>query len=79
MRSGRATRRLAQLADVAGGTHPWYVRRPIPPGQQAFFPAEGWYWVPPGHDVAVYLGGSEIDATIALHRLITDDQQGAAA
>jgi len=72
MSAGRATRRLGTLAELVGGKRPFYVRRPIPPGQQTEFPAEGWYWVPPGHHVAVYLGGSEIDATIALYRLIEE-------
>jgi hypothetical protein len=51
---------------------PFYVRRPLPPGLQSAFPADGWYWVPSRHHVAVYLGASEIDASVALYRMIDD-------
>lgn len=70
MSQGRAARRLANLAAQAGGSEPSYVRRPIPHTLLTAFPAEGWYWVPPGHDHEVFLGASEIDATVRLLELI---------
>lgn len=68
---GTATRRLKRLAALLEPqVAPYYVRRPLPPGLRRSFPAEGWYWVPQGHHVAVFLGASEIDAAVTLHELI---------
>jgi hypothetical protein len=76
MQHGRASRRLAELAGQLGATQrPFYVRRPIPPGLRRNFPAEGWYWVPKGHNVAVYLGASELDAHYELTQQILDQEQ----
>jgi hypothetical protein len=47
------------------------VRRPIPPGLQSTFPADGWYWMPQGHHTVVFLAASEIDAAIELDRRLT--------
>lgn len=51
---------------------PYYVRRPVPPGLERQFPAEGWYWVPAGHRAAVFLGAS---FEIAAHELHTQIEQ----
>jgi hypothetical protein len=45
---------------------PWYVRHPVPAGIERQFPADGWYWVPSGHHVAIYLGSNY---EIAAHEL----------
>lgn len=70
MASGRAARRLAELAaPLKPGRAPFYVRPPVPPGLELAFPAPGWYWVPPGHAVAVYLAYSYAGAVVRLHQL----------
>jgi len=51
---------------------PWYVRLPVPPGLERQFPADGWYWVPAKHHVAVFLGAS---FEIAAHELHTQIEQ----
>jgi hypothetical protein len=74
---GRAARRLAQLAaSLEPERAPYYVRRPVPPGLERTFPAEGWYWVPHGHNVAVYLGASYELAYLALHEQIMSVSNG---
>lgn len=52
--------RLARLAaPLAPAKAPWFVRgHAITPGLEAQFPAEGWYWIPRGHSVAVFLARS---------------------
>lgn len=71
--SGRATRRLATLAKpLKPERAPYYVRRPVPPGLERQFPADGWYWVPAGHHVAVFLGGSFELAAHELHTLLKE-------
>lgn len=46
------------------------MRRPVPPGLERSFPADGWYWIPEGHHVAVFLAGSFELAAHELHNLI---------
>jgi hypothetical protein len=71
---GRAARRLSQLAQpLDPQREPYYVRRPVPPGLERTFPAEGWYWIPSGHNYAVFLGASEVTAALELHRLIATE------
>lgn len=73
-----AARRLAELAaPLRPERAPWYVRLPIPPGLEETFPAPGWYWVPPGHPVAVYLGASFELAAVQLHKMIAAEQTAA--
>lgn len=52
---------------------PYYVRRPVPPGLERQFPAEGWYWLPAGHHVAVFLGASFEIAAHELHVKIGEE------
>ncbi len=47
---------------------PWYVRLPVDPGLERTFPAAGWYWIPDGHETAVYLGSS---FEVCAHNLYT--------
>lgn len=49
---------------------PYYMRRPSPPGLERQFPADGWYWVPADHHVAVWLGASFEIASHELHNLL---------
>jgi hypothetical protein len=49
---------------------PYYVRRPVSPGLERSFPADGWYWVPAGHHVAVFLGASFELAAHELHTMV---------
>jgi hypothetical protein len=66
---GRGSQRLARLAaPLRPEREPYYVRHPVPPGLERQFPADGWYWVPKGHVVAVYLAQSE---HLAYHELLT--------
>jgi hypothetical protein len=70
---GRAARRLEQVArPLEPDRPPYYVRLPVPPGLERTFPAEGWYWRPAGHPVAVFLGANELTAAIALHGMIQE-------
>lgn len=70
MPRGRAARRLEQLAGPLKPERlPFYVRLPVRPGLEQTYPAQGWYWVPGGHPFAVFLGASEVAASIALTRL----------
>jgi hypothetical protein len=70
---GRAARRLAVLASLLEPERaPFYVRRPVPPGLQSSFPADGWYWVPHNHHVAVFAGASEVEVAVLLYRLIDE-------
>lgn len=67
---GHAAHRLARLAKpLRPAVDPYYMRLP-PPGLEREFPAAGWYWKPAGHDHVVFLGASEINAAIALQRII---------
>jgi len=69
--TGRASRRLAALArPLRPEKDPWYVRRPVEPGLERSFPADGWYWIPEGHPVAVFLGASFELAAHELHSLL---------
>jgi hypothetical protein len=71
MPQGRATRKLAELsAPLRPERSPYYVRLPLAPGLESSFPAPGWYWVPNGHHVAVYLAYSFAAAAVQLERLI---------
>jgi hypothetical protein len=78
--AGRATRRLRELAQLLEPeAPPWYVRRAeLPPTLRQHFPADGWYWVPHAHHVAVYAGATEIDVALMLHRMI-DEREAADA
>lgn len=70
---GRASNRLSTLArPLKPERPPWYVRRPVPPGLERSFPAEGWYWIPAGLPAAVFLGAS---FEIAAHELRTQIDQ----
>jgi hypothetical protein len=70
MQQGRAARRLETLAaPLAPERPPYYVRLPVNPGLEASFPAAGWYWVPAGHQFAVYLAASFETAAVQLHQL----------
>lgn len=73
---GRATLRLRRLAAQVGAKRsPYYVRHSdLSPVLEDAFPADGWYWVPPGHDFAVYLGANELRAAIRLHQMIRDQE-----
>lgn len=63
--------RLAELSrPLKPEKAPYYVRRPVPPGLERQFPADGWYWVPSGHHVAVYLAASFELAAHELHTLL---------
>lgn len=74
---GRATQRLAALgAPLRPERAPWYVRHPVPPGLERSFPADGWFWIPRGHHVAIFLGAS---FEIAAHELHTMVEREAAA
>lgn len=74
-----AARRLAELAAPLSPVRvPFYVRPPVGPGLEDTFPAPGWYWVPRGHPVAVYLAYSVERAAIELHKLAEAEQKGAA-
>lgn len=78
MQQGRAARRLAALAaPLAPERPPYYVRLPVPPGLTDAFPAAGWYWVPAGHHVAVFLAASWDSAAITLHQLARDQERAA--
>jgi hypothetical protein len=71
MTEGKRTRRLAALAAPLGPEKPpYYVRRPVPPGLERSFPADGWYWVPKGHQVAVFLAASFELAAHELHTML---------
>ena len=68
---GRASQRLATLAEpLLPERAPYYVRRPVAPGLERQFPADGWYWVPADHSVAVFLGASFELASHELHSLL---------
>lgn len=72
---GDRARRLGALAGQLGVERPpFYVRRPVPPALRRTFPAEGWYWVPRGHHTAIYLGASEVEASIELTSQIIDQE-----
>lgn len=74
MAAGRAARRLSALAEALQPERsPYYVRLPVSPGLEHTFPAAGWYWVPNGHPVAVYLGASFELAAVELHSLHHQD------
>lgn len=76
MQAGRASRRLAQLAaGLAPERKPYYVRRAeIPIALERAFPADGWYWVPADHHVAVFLGANfEIAAAELRDQLRTSE------
>lgn len=71
MADGKRTRRLATLArPLKPEVPPYYVRRPVPPGLERSFPADGWYWVPAEHQVAVFLAASFELAAHELHTMI---------
>lgn len=74
MQQGRATRRLRELAQLLEPeVHPYYVRRAeLSPPLRRHFPADGWYWVPHQHHVAVFAGATEIDVAVMLHRMINE-------
>lgn len=68
---GRSSRRLAQLAAPLHPVHaPWYVRHPVAAGLEHQFPADGWYWIPEGLVLGVYLGASYELAAHELRNLI---------
>lgn len=68
---GRASTRLGTLAKpLKPERTPWYVRWPVSPGLERSFPAEGWYWIPAGHPVAVYLAASFESAAHELRNMI---------
>ncbi len=68
---GKASKRLETLAaPLKPERAPWYVRRPVSPGLERSFPADGWYWIPAGHPVAVFLGGSFEIAAHELYQLL---------
>jgi len=72
---GRGSRHLGELArPLQPERTPWYVRRPIPPGLERSFPAEGWYWIPHGFNVAVFLAHSYELAAHELRNLIDRGQ-----
>lgn len=67
---GRAARRLANLAGpLEPERDPYYVQMPVSPGLERHFPAAGWYWIPQGHQTAVFLGASFDVAAVQLHQL----------
>lgn len=69
MAQGRAARRLQALAaPLKPARDPYYVRLPVAPGLESAFPAAGWYWVPAGHQFAVYLAASFETAAVQLHQ-----------
>lgn len=71
MTSGKASRRLAALAaPLKPEKPPWYVRRPVSPGLERSFPADGWYWIPPHGRVAVFLAASFELAAHELHTML---------
>lgn len=74
---GRATTRLRRLAAQVGAKRPpYYVRKSdIPPTLEDSFPVDGWYWVPPGHDFAVFLAANELRAAIRLHTMIRNQEE----
>lgn len=73
---GRAERRLAELAQpLEPERPPYYVRRPIPPALERAFPAEGWYWVPAEHHVAVFLAASFEAAAATLRETLRELEQ----
>jgi hypothetical protein len=73
---GRASHRLEQLAAALEPERgPYYVRRPISPALEHTFPADGWYWVPRAHRVAVYLGASFEAAAVELRRQLTEQER----
>lgn len=75
MAQATAARRLAALArPLKPEAPPFYMRPPVPPGQENAFPAPGWYWRPQGHPVAVYLGYSYELAAHTLRRLIEQEE-----
>jgi hypothetical protein len=51
------------------------VRRPIPPALERAFPAEGWYWVPAEHHVAVFLAASFEAAAATLRETLRELEQ----
>jgi hypothetical protein len=58
--------RLANIAAPLKPTKaPWF-QRGAPIGLEGQFPADGWYWIPAGHAVAVFLAR---DAGVAEHLL----------
>jgi hypothetical protein len=79
MPQGRAARRLTDLAaPLVPERGPFYVRLPVSPGLEATYQAPGWYWVPPQHHVAVYLGASFETAAVHLYRLNATHESQAA-
>jgi hypothetical protein len=67
-----ATLRLEQLAaPLRPVKAPWYVRHPVGAGLESQFPASGWYWIPAGHQVAVFLA-SGYDLGNHLLRVLVD-------
>lgn len=76
MQQGRAARRLAALAaPLEPERPPYYVRLPVPPSLSDAFPAAGWYWVPHGHHVAVFLAASWDTAAVILHQLACEQER----
>lgn len=73
--SRRANDRLAQLAvPLRPVRAPWYVRHPVAAGLERQFPADGWYWIPADHQIAVFLGQSYELAAHALRTLIDREE-----
>ena len=61
--------RLGRLAGLLKAKRkPYYVRHPVPPTLRAEFPAEGWYWIPAGAVVSIFLARDAFDA---YHRLMS--------
>lgn len=78
-REATKTQRLARLAQLLHAERPpYYVRRAeLPLSLWSSFPADGWYWIPNGHNIAVYLAGAYDAAVIKLQRMIEEEEADA--
>jgi hypothetical protein len=66
-----AESKLGQLASELGAERAPYYMRDRPRALTRTFPAPGWYWVPSGHQIAVYLGWNYDESRDVLVTLIS--------
>lgn len=67
----RTTRLAVLAAPLKPDRAPWYVwRNDVAPTLRRHFPADGWYWVPQGHGIAIYLAATYEDAVYELRTIL---------